>query len=241
MLANNETGVLQPVERAARLCQQAGAMLHTDAVQVVGKLPVDFRQLGVDMLTAAAHKFHGPRGIGVLIASHRLALSPILYGGSQQAELRPGTEPVALAVGMHAAIRAWSDESAVRIQRWQALRDRFESRLRAGLPELIINGAGTTRLPHVANVAFPGLDRQALMMALDLAGVACSAGAACASGSSQPSRTLLAMGLPADVVDASLRFSFGVDTQEGDIDEAVARILDTCTAISAGQRAIRSG
>jgi cysteine desulfurase len=224
MLGNHETGVLQPVQDIAALCAAAGVPLHTDAVQTVGKVPVDFRQLSVTALSLTAHKFHGPVGIGALVVRPEVQLRPLLWGGFQQAGLRPGTEPVALAVGLQKALELWQQESDARLERITVLRDRLENSLRAEFAELVVSGAGAARLPHTTNIAFPGLDRQALLMALDLAGVACSTGSACASGSSDPSPVLLAMGLPTAVVNSALRFSLGAFTTDAEVEEAVRRI-----------------
>ncbi|MEK6236517.1 MAG: cysteine desulfurase [Planctomycetales bacterium] len=240
MAANNETGVLQPLAEIAAACASAGVPLHADAVQAGGKVPLDFRQLGLAAMTVSAHKMHGPRGIGALIARHGIQLRPRLHGGFQQGGLRPGTEAVAPAVGMLAALRLWDARRETIVPRMTQLRDRFEDGLRSalvrldGLPagnqpnqqggEVVINGAGAPRLPHATNAAFPGLDRQALMMALDFAGIACSTGSACASGSSEPSPTLIAMGCPPDIVKSSLRFSLGAGTTAEEIDEALRRI-----------------
>jgi cysteine desulfurase len=225
MLANNETGVIQPVREAAELCRRHGAILHTDAVQVAGKLPVGFASLGATSLAASAHKFHGPRGIGVLVIRNDAALVPLHHGGFQQKGLRPGTEPVELAVGMHEALRIWHAEQEARLARLTALRDRLESLLAAGAPKIVVNGQSSARLPHTSNVSFPGADRQTMLLALDREGVACSTGSACASGSSEPSPVLLAMGLPQETVESSLRISLGATTTLEEIDEAAARML----------------
>jgi cysteine desulfurase len=225
MLGNNETGVLQPVTELAVICNKHGIKLHTDAVQVVGKLPVDFAQLGATTLAFSAHKFHGPRGIGGLLVRGDVELRPLLHGGFQQGGLRPGTEPVALIAGMHKALEIWKRDQEERKLALFALRDRFESSLLARVSGAIINGATAKRLPHTSNVSFPGLDRRALAMALDLEGVACSTGSACASGSSEPSPVLIAMGLSSEVVAGSLRFSLGAGTTESEIDEAIERIV----------------
>ena len=225
MLGNNETGVLQPVGELARICAQAGVPLHTDAVQVVGKLPVHFSQLGVSALSATAHKFHGPRGIGVLIVKGDMPIQPLLHGGFQQEGIRPGTESVALVLGMHKALGIWQRESDRRSAQMSALRDRLESLIRSELPWVVIPGSGAPRLPHTSNLSFPGLDRQAMLMALDLAGVACSTGSACASGSTEPSPTLLAMGCEQRVVEGSLRVSLGATTTPQEVEQAAARIL----------------
>jgi cysteine desulfurase len=228
MLASNETGVLQPIAEIATLCRQHGALIHTDAVQAVGKIPVHFRDLGVDALTAAAHKFHGPLGIGVLIVRHGVPLASSLHGGFQQSTLRPGTESVALAIGMQTALELWHGEADARFERMTNLRDQFEQAILNGYPDAIIIGADAPRLPHTSNIAFTGLNRQALVMAFDLAGVACSTGSACASGSSEPSPTLLAMGLPDEVISSSVRFSLGATTTAAEISEAARRILSVC-------------
>jgi len=241
MLANNETGVLQPVAEIARRCTALRVPMHTDAVQVAGKLPLDFRSLGVQSMTVAAHKFHGPVGIGALIARHGAVIDPLMFGGFQQAGLRPGTETVALAVGMHAALAAWHRESEARIARLRELRDALEARLVAGYRgKIVVHGRSAERLPQTSNLAFIGIDRQALLMALDQAGVACSTGSACASGSSEPSLVLAAMGCDKEVLDSSLRFSLGATTTREEIDEAVARILKVGNAINASRPVCRS-
>jgi cysteine desulfurase len=228
MLGQNETGVLQPVAELARICSDCGIPLHTDAAQVAGKLPANFRALGVATMAVAAHKFHGPVGVGALVVRRNIELAPQLFGGFQQAGLRPGTEPVALAVGMCRALELWHAEQNERTERMRALRDRFEQIILAGWPAAEIIGAAAERLPHTSNVGFVGLDRQALFMALDLAGVACSAGSACASGSSEPSPAHIAMGLEPTVISSALRFSFGITTTDEEVDESARRILHCC-------------
>jgi cysteine desulfurase len=228
MLGNNETGVLQPLEQVASLCARTGARLHTDAVQVAGKLPIEFRSLGVDAMSVSAHKFHGPCGIGALLLRPHVVLQPQMFGGFQQEGLRPGTESVALAVGMYTALRLWQGEEQSRVSRLTALRERLESGLLAVFPEAVVHGSGVPRLPHTTNVSFPGLNRQALVMALDLAEVACSSGSACASGSSDPSPTLIAMGCPGELLDSSIRFSLGASTTAAEVDEVVRRIRRVC-------------
>jgi cysteine desulfurase len=225
MLGNNETGVLQPVERISQIAAEAGVPVHTDAVQPVGKLPVNFRQLGVATMTVTAHKFHGPIGIGVLVVRAGVELKPLLFGGHQQEGFRPGTEPVVLAAGMRAALEAWHREADERLGRMQTLRDEFESLLLADCPELIVYGRQADRLPHTSHIGFPGVDGQAMGMALDLAGVACSTGSACASGSSKPSPILLAMGVAEGLARSSLRFSFGAHSTTEEMREASRRIL----------------
>jgi cysteine desulfurase len=225
MLGNNETGILQPVAQLAALAAEHQIPLHTDAVQAVGKIPVDFRKLNVTSLSFCAHKFHGPRGIGGLLVRDRVAVEPLMQGGFQQGGLRPGTEPVELIVGMAAALRLWKQEAESRQARLMALRDRFEQTLCEAAPELVIHGRQVARLPHTSNISFPGVNRQALVMALDLAGIACSTGSACASGSSEPSPVLLAMGLAEAWVESALRFSWGVLNTTSEVDLAADCIL----------------
>ncbi len=225
MLASNETGVLQPVAEVAALCRRRRIPVHTDATQVVGKLPVNFHELGVDALTFTAHKFHGPLGIGALIVRHGAVLASSFHGGFQQGALRPGTESVALVLGMRAALEAWHREALERCARMTAIRDELERQLTAGDPHAVVIGVAAPRLPHTSNIAFVGLDRQALVMALDLAGVACSTGSACASGSSEPSPALVAMDLPDEQISSSIRFSLGAATTPAEVDEAARRIL----------------
>ncbi|MEE9601963.1 MAG: cysteine desulfurase family protein [Thermoguttaceae bacterium] len=233
-LGNHETGVIQPVEQIARLCDDAKVPMHTDAAQVVGKLPVDFRGLGVSAMSVAAHKFGGPLGIGALLLRHDVTIHPLMFGGHQQQGLRPGTESVALAVGMLAALETSRRDQEQNAQRIAALRDRFEAGLKAGFHELITNGYPADRLPNTSNLAFPGVDGQVLLMALDIAGVACSAGSACDSGSVELSPTLKAMGLRHEIVSSSIRFSLGATTAEAEVDEAVRRILHVCGELGGG-------
>lgn len=225
MLANNETGVLQPVAEVAAACRAGNVILHTDAVQAVGKITVNFRALGVAAMTIAPHKFHGPVGIGALVLRHGIKLEPQLFGGFQQGGLRPGTQSVVLAVGFHRALLQWHAEAAAREQRMRALGVQLASDLLAGAPGAVLVGEGAPRLPHTLNLAFPGINRQALAMALDLASVACSTGSACASGSSEPSGVLIAMGLPKEVIEGSIRLSWGAFTTPAEMTEAARRIL----------------
>ncbi len=180
-LGNHETGVLQPVAEMGAICRRVGVPIHTDAVQVAGKLPIDFRRLGVNAMTVAAHKFQGPLGIGALLLRHDTPAAALLFGGHQQQGLRPGTESIALAVGMLTALRLWRDEQESHLQRLAALRQRFERGLASGYPGLLVHGDKVERLPQTSNIAFPGLDGQILLLALDSVGVACSVGSACAS------------------------------------------------------------
>ena len=229
MLANNETGAIQPVAELARLAADRGIPVHTDAVQAVGRIPVDFHGLGVTTLAASAHKFHGPVGVGVLLVKNGVRLGSRLFGGGQQQGRRPGTIAVALAVGFATALEVWHQEAEARIARWRTLRDRLEAGLMAGVgPDQVVrNGPAddTQRLPQTVNLGFRGLDGDALLMQLDLSGVAASLGSACASGSTRPSPTLMAMRIPDDRLRSSVRFSLGAPTTDDEIDDAIRRIL----------------
>jgi len=223
MLANNETGLVLPV--TSHSGHDEDWYTHTDAVQAVGKIPVHFRELDVDAMTVAPHKFHGPLGIGALMVRHGIRIQPQLFGGFQQGGLRAGTENVALAVGFQEALKIAVAELPERAARMQSLRDELEGRLRVALPDMVVIGERAPRLPNTSCVAFPGIDRQALVMALDLAGVACSTGSACASGSSEPSPTLIAMGLERSIVDSAIRLSLGAFTTAAEVAEASERII----------------
>ena len=224
MWGNNETGVLQPVREIAARCRAARVPLHTDAVQVVGKRRVDFRKLGAAALSLSAHKFQGPIGIGALLVRGDVMLEPQLFGGFQQQGLRAGTEPVALIVGMCTALEVCCRKAGRLAAHVTDLRDQFEAIILAEIPDLVINGREGPRLPSTSNISFLGIDRQALLMALDMAGIECSTGSACASGSTEPSHVLRAMGCPKAVVDSSLRFSLGSLMTTKDIELAAVRI-----------------
>ena len=227
MAANNETGVVQPLEAIIARCATGGVAVHSDASQLVGKLPIHFGQLGLTAMTFTAHKLHGPVGIGALIVRRGVELRPLWQGGFQQAGLRPGTEALALVVGFGKAVELWQREQRQRQQRMGELRDRFEAQLLAEWPNIVVHGRDALRTPHTSCLGFPWVDRQALVVALDLAGVACSTGSACASGSSEPSPVLLAMGVSRNVVQGSLRFSLGSTTTAAEVDLAVAKITAT--------------
>jgi cysteine desulfurase len=231
MAVNNETGVIQPVAQVATRAAAAGVPLHCDAVQAVGKMPVSFRDLGVATLSLSAHKFHGPKGIGALIVRGDLELQPHLFGGHQQHGLRPGTESVPLVVGLARALELCHEQAAERQTNLTRMQQEFERQLQERIAGLVINGEAAPRLPHTSNIGFVGLDRQALVIALDLAGVCCSTGSACASGSSEVSPVLQAMGCRDDVLRSSLRFSFGATTSVDEIGQAVDRISRVCNEL----------
>jgi cysteine desulfurase len=225
MLANNETGVSQPIDQISSLCRQLGVPLHSDGVQWCGKRPMHFQSMGIDALSIAPHKFHGPVGTGALLIRNGIEFWPQIHGGFQQGGLRPGTESVVLAAGFRTALELANASQSEFDLSIAKLRARFEKLLHDQLDNLVINGESAERLPHISNVAFLGCDRQQLFLALDFEGVYCSTGSACASGSSEPSPVLRAMGLPEEVVSSSLRFSFGSPTTREEIDESVERIV----------------
>lgn len=225
MLGNHETGVLQPVPEIAQIARQRGIVTHCDAIQAVGKIRVDFRELGVDAISVSAHKCHGPIGIGALLLRDELTPEPLHAGGFQQQGIRPGTESVALALGFLKALELWQANAAETEQQLTALRDQLEQSLLTEIPGLVVIGSGANRLPHTSNISFPGLNRQAIVLALDMAGVAVSTGSACASGSSEPSPVLTAMGLDEPLIEGSIRISLSRLTTAVEIEEVLLRIL----------------
>lgn len=241
ILAHNETGVIQHVGLLAKRAQAVGVPVHTDAVQAVGRIPVDFRALGVATLAASAHKFHGPVGVGFLLVRSGTRLEPMLLGGGQQGGRRPGTQAVALAVGMAAALRRWHLEAGARIARWHALKRRLEGGIVAGLGREAVVTTGPiepgSTLPQTLHLGFPGLDGDALLLQLDLAGVSVSMGSACASGSTTASPSLVAMGVPADRLRSSVRFSLGAGTTEVEIEEAAGRVVAAVRRVAEAQEA----
>lgn len=227
MSANNETGVQQPIERAAEICRDGGVPLHVDATQSIGKVPVDLNRWGASAVTITPHKCHGPVGVGGLWLASGITPTAILHGGEQQLEIRPGTEPLALVVGMAESLRLAAtelDESANRMRR---LRDRLEQGLLERHPDIVVHGHGADRIPSTSCLALLGSDRQSMLMTLDLAGVACSTGSACSSGSNPPSHVLTAMGVPRDQLDSSLRFG----VSKFSTDEEIERAIDVISRI----------
>ncbi len=226
MLANNETGVIEPVQAAAQICRSRGVLIHTDAVQAVAKIPVNFRQLDVDAMSFTAHKFGGPRGIGALLVRNGVTPQPILFGGFQQSAIRPGTEDVSLVAGMHRALELYFEAPDQRQIHLAKLRDQLQNSLLEKFSDLVINGGHADRVPHTLNISFPGIDRQSFLLAADMAGLAISTGSACASGSSELSPVLLAMKLEKEVIEGSIRISLGVSTTPEQVTQSISRIVD---------------
>jgi cysteine desulfurase len=223
MLANHETGALQPVSALAAQVP-ARTAFHCDAAAAAGKGSVRFHELGVTTLTVSAHKFHGPPGVGALLVRRGAALRPLLYGGHQQQGRRPGTEPVALAVGLAVALELARREGAARHDHVLRLRRLFLERLRATAAPVVVNGPEEGGVPHVLNLSFPDCRAESLLMNLDLAGVACATGSACSSGSLLPSPVLRAMHVPEALLHSAMRFSFSALLSEEQIEEAARRI-----------------
>ena len=238
MWVNNEVGVVQPVAAVAARCRAAGVPFHSDAVQALGKIPVSLRDVGCTFLTISGHKIGAPKGIGALVVRDRHALEggAIIHGGGQQFGLRPGTENVPGIVGLGRAVELAAAEQADFARRVAALRDELERRLLVVVPDAVINGWQSERAPHVCNVSIPGTDSEALLMHLDLAGIACSSGSACSTGAVEPSHVLTAMGVPRELGVAALRFSFGKENTAEDVEAVVGalpKIVEKVRALAA--------
>lgn len=228
MLANNETGILQPVAQAAQIARAHGALLHCDAVQAAGKVVIDRDALGADFLTLSAHKFGGPQGIGALIAHDGLILNPLLRGGGQERGRRAGTENVAAIAGFAAAAVLAQASLGAMTQSLAELRDRLEAAVQQIAPQTVFFGRDQQRLPNTSNFALPGASAATQVMNLDLAGVAVSAGAACSSGKVTRSSVLSAMGVETALADAAIRISLGWASTGQDIDYFIAAWKQIC-------------
>lgn len=244
MWVNNETGVVQPIREIGRLCREHGVRFHTDAVQAVGRMPVDVAALDVDLLSFASHKFHGPKGVGGMFVGRGVRLEPAITGGSQERDRRGGTENVAAIVGMGVA----AEEASTWLMRnardpagpdsqsaLDARRARFESGVKLaldGISEVEVNGGDARRLWTTSSLAFPRLAAEGMLMAMSERGLMASAGAACASGSLDPSPVLLAMGVPERLAHGSIRFSFSRFTTDAEIDEAIGLVASIVESIS---------
>jgi cysteine desulfurase len=221
MWVNNETGVVQPIETIAARCQAAGVPFHTDAVQAFGKVALS-PTVPWTLLTISGHKIGGPKGIGALVVRNRSAVDAIIHGGSQQHGIRPGTENVAGAVALGRAAQLAIHELDAASARLRGLRDVLAAQLLAAVPDAVINGAGAPRAPHVLSISVPGADSEALLMHLDLAGIAASSGSACSTGAVEPSHVLTAMGIPRDLAIATVRFSLGHETTAADLERVAS-------------------
>jgi len=222
MHANNEIGTIQPVAELARAAHARGALFHTDAVQSAGKIPVNVKTLGVDMLSMSAHKFYGPKGVGALWIRRGLRVLPLLTGGRQERSRRAGTENVAGIVGMGVAARIAAGKMDEEGRRLATLRDRLEAGILRAVPGTAINGSPAARVPNTTNISFDRVEAESLLIALDLQGIAVSTGSACSSGTLEPSHVLKAMGFSAHRAQNSIRFSLGASNTDAEIDRVIA-------------------
>jgi cysteine desulfurase len=221
MHANNEIGTIQPVAQLARIARARGAVFHTDAVQTAGKIPVDVKALGVDLLSLSAHKFYGPKGAGALWVRRGVRLHTPMTGGKQERSRRAGTENVAGIIGLGVAAQLARGKMAAEGDRLSALRDRLEEGVLASVSGTAVNGARSPRVPNTTNISFDRVEAESLLIALDLAGVAVSTGSACSSGTLEPSHVLKAMGFPPHRTQNSLRFSLGAANTEADVQRVI--------------------
>jgi cysteine desulfurase len=228
MMANNETGVLQPVEEIAAIAKEAGAYFHTDAVQAAGKVPIDVKTIGCDLLSISGHKIHAPQGTGALFVKKGTLLQPMLYGGRHERSRRAGTENVPGIVGLgRAAQLAKEGFSNGEVDRMRELRDRLQSTIEHEIEAVGVNSKDVPRVPNTASIYFDFIEGEALVIALDLKGVAVSTGAACSSGAIEPSRVLVAMGLSPERARGSLRFSIGKQNTKEDVDLLLSVLPET--------------
>jgi cysteine desulfurase len=228
MMANNETGVVQPIEEIGRIAAEADVYFHTDAVQAAGKVALDVKRIGCDLLSISGHKIHAPQGVGALYVRKGTHLQPLFYGGRHERSRRAGTEnvPGIVALGKAAQL-AKEGLDRGEDQKMAALRDRLEQGILAQVDEAGVNGEGAPRVPNTTNIHFDHIEGEAMVIALDLKGLAVSTGAACSSGAIEPSHVLVAMGLRPDQARASIRFSLGKQTVAEDIDFALALVPET--------------
>jgi cysteine desulfurase len=235
MHANNEIGTVQPIAALASIAHARGALMHTDAVQSVGKIPVDVRALGVDLLSLSAHKFNGPKGAGVIWIKRGTRMQPTMTGGKHERNRRAGTENVPAIIGLGVAARLATAKLEREPPRIAALRDRLEDGILRGVTGTAVNGAGDRRVPNTTNISFDRVEAESLLIALDLEGIAVSTGSACSSGTLEPSHVLRAMGLPAHRTQNSLRFSLGMFSTEEEVDrvvEVLPRLVEKLRGLS---------
>jgi len=229
MWVNNETGVIQPLGAIAERCRTAGILFHSDLVAGFGKLPLSLAEVPLSAATITGHKLGAPKGIGALVVRDGVILSPQVHGGSQQRGIRPGTENIAGAVALGCAVRLAREEQAREATRLTELRDLLAALLAAAIPDLRVSGGAAPRAPHVLNLQVPGCDAQALLMHLDLAGIAASAGSACQSGAAEPSHVLTAMGIAPELALSAIRLSLGHETTADEV-RRVAEVFPRAVA-----------
>ncbi|MCM8762136.1 MAG: cysteine desulfurase NifS [Candidatus Omnitrophica bacterium] len=221
MAANNEIGTIQPIKEIAQIVKEKGVLFHTDAVQVVGKLPFSVKQLGLDMLSLSGHKFYGPKGVGALYVKKGVKLIPFIYGGGQERKKRAGTENVAGIVGIGKAAEIAISEMTEEGEKIRPLRDKLEEGIKQKIPEIIINGHPEKRLYNTLNLCIRAVEGEAILLHLDFEGICASSGSACTSGSLEPSHVLVAIGVPDILLHSSLRLSLGKHNTEDDVDKVL--------------------
>lgn len=235
MFANNEIGTIYPIKEIGAICRQAGVLFHTDAVQAAGHLPINVKEMNIDLLSLSAHKFHGPKGVGAFYCRRGIPLPSLIDGGAQERSKRAGTENVAGIVGLGAALRLANEEMSEASARVSAMRDRLIDGILQTVPMCRLNGPRHNRLPGNCNISFLGIEGESLLLRLDLAGIAASSGSACASSSLDPSHVLLAIGLPHEVAHGSVRLSLSDYNTEEDVDyilEKLPEIVSTLRSMS---------
>lgn len=224
MAANNETGTLQPIPELTRACREAGAVFHTDAVQAIGKIPVNVRDWGVDMLSLTAHKFYGPRGVGALFVRRGVALAPQITGGSQERKRRAGTENVVGAWGLAVALERANAMMAEETKRLHDLTEHFLDGLKAAVSDVHVNGSETERVANTLNMSFPGVEGESIVVSLDLKSIHVASGSACSSGATEPSHAILALGIDPNLAAGAVRISLGRQTTRAHMDRLLAEL-----------------
>lgn len=224
--ANNEIGTIEPIAEIGKIARTCGVYFHTDAVQTVGKIPINVNELGIDLLSLSAHKFYGPKGVGALYIRRGTKIHPLMHGGEQERKRRAGTENVPCIAGLGEAAKIASKEMKQEYSHVKKLRDKLENKIKDSIDYIRLNGHRTERLPSTSNISFEFIEGESLILNLDLKGIAASTGSACTSGSLEPSHVLLAIGVPPAIAQGSIRFSLGRDNQKEDIDYTVDNLVE---------------
>lgn len=224
--ANNEIGTIEPIAEIGKIARTCGVYFHTDAVQTVGKIPINVNELGIDLLSLSAHKFYGPKGVGALYIRRGTKIHPLMHGGEQERKRRAGTENVPCIAGLGEAAKIASKEMKQEYSHVKKLRDKLENKIKDSIDYIRLNGHRTERLPSTSNISFEFIEGESLILNLDLKGIAASTGSACTSGSLEPSHVLLAIGVPPAIAQGSIRFSLGRDNQKEDIDYTVENLVE---------------
>ena len=226
MHANNETGVIQPIEEIGKIAKENKILFHVDAVQSMGKLEINPKEMGIDLLVFTAHKFYGPKGVGALYVRNGVRLGKVITGGGQERKLRPGTTNTPLIVGMAKALEKVYAEREEENKRVGELRDYFEEQISARIPEIVINGKNVPRLPGTSSITFKYVEGESILLSLSMKGIAVSSGSACSSDELQASHVLLAMGIPAEFAHGTIRFSLGKYNTKEEIDYTIEAVVE---------------